>query len=208
MQFFDPFFLRRGGRPLFMRYSDRRRSRPFDAWDPYRDDPAPRPRARFARRRLIRVAIPLLLAAVTLGRDLWRAFEPGRPAAVAQTAPAPDLAATALTADRLEMPDSRSALPRAAKPADNPGSWITTDDYPPSALRENLQGVVAMRFTILPDGHVRDCAVTRSSGSPLLDDTACGIFTLHARYWPARDRMGKAISAVETQTVKWQIPKD
>ena len=192
-----------------MRYPDRRRSRPFDAWDPYRDDPAPRPRDRLGRRRLIRVAIPLLVAAVALGRDLWRVFEPDRPAPTAQTATAaPGPTQPALTADRLEMPDPRTALPRVAKPADNAGSWITSDDYPPSALRENLQGVTAMRFTILPDGHVRDCAVTKSSGSELLDGTACGIFTLHARYWPARDRTGRAIAAVETQTVKWQIPKD
>ena len=65
-----------------------------------------------------------------------------------------------------------------------------------------------MRYTIQPDGHVRDCTVTKSSGSALLDGTACGLFTLHARYRPARDRTGRAIAAVERQTVRWQIPKD
>lgn len=190
-----------------MRYPDRRRSRPFDGWDPYRDDTAPR--ERYGRRRLIRIAFPLLVAAAALGRDLWHIFEPGRPATVAQTASAsPAPPAPVLTADRLEMTDPRTALPRDAKPADDPGSWITSDDYPPSALRENLQGAVGMRYTIQPDGHVRDCTVTKSSGSALLDGTACGIFTLHARYWPARDRTGRAIAAVERQTVRWQIPKD
>ena len=67
--------------------------------------------------------------------------------------------------------------------------------------------MVGIRFTILPDGRVHDCVVRRSSGSALLDGTACGIFVLHARYWPARNRTGKAIAETATQTVKWQIPK-
>ncbi|MDH7640930.1 energy transducer TonB [Sphingomonas oryzagri] len=190
-----------------MRYGDRRQSRPFDAWDPYRDDPAPRPRRRYEPRRLIRIAIPLLIGGAALGRDLWHAFGPDR-APAQQAVSVPEPTAPALTADRSERPDPRTALPRRAQPADNPGDWITPDDYPPSALRENLQGSVAFRFTIKPDGHVRDCTVTHGSGSALLDETACGIFTLHARYWPARDRAGKPISEVQNQTVRWQIPKD
>ena len=58
---------------------------------------------------------------------------------------------------------------------------------------------------------IADCMqkfITHGSGSALLDETACGIFTLHARYWPARDRAGKPISEVQNQTVRWQIPKD
>ncbi|HEY0315184.1 MAG TPA: hypothetical protein VGC28_02850, partial [Sphingomonas sp.] len=123
-----------------MRYPDRRRSRPFDAWDPYRDDPAPRQRNRFQPRRLIRIAIPLLVAGAALGRDLWRLLELDRPASVAPISSEP-----ALAANRPEPPDPRTTLPRQAKPADNPGDWITPDDYPPSALRENVTGAVRFR---------------------------------------------------------------
>ncbi|WP_425505606.1 energy transducer TonB [Sphingomonas chungangi] len=91
---------------------------------------------------------------------------------------------------------------------DSPGSWFTDDDYPPSALRDNLQGPVTFRYTVGADGLARDCRVTKSSGSVVLDGTACGVFTLHARYWPARDRAGRVVAESDTQTVRWQIPKD
>lgn len=193
-----------------MSYRDRRR--PFDAWDPYRDAPPPGHRSRWAPRRLWRVSIPLLIGLLVFAHDLVRIFAPHHPAADHQPSAAterdPLPREPMVMANRPEPPDPRTALPRHAKPADSPGDWITSEDYPASALRENLAGSVKFRFTIEPDGHVRDCVPIRSSGSPLLDSTACGIFTLHARYWPARDRHGKAIAETATQTVRWQIPAD
>jgi TonB family protein len=191
-----------------MSYRDRRR--PFDAWDPYRDEPTPGRRSRWAPRRLVRIAIPLLIATATFGHDLWRLFEPDHRAAAERTQASPDAepAQPVLESNRLIMPDPRKQLPRHAMPADSPGDWLNSDDYPASALRENVAGVVKFRFTIQPDGHVRDCVPIASSGSALLDSTACGIFTLHARYWPARDARGRAIVEVQSQSVRWQIPKD
>lgn len=191
-----------------MRYGDRRRPRPFDAWDPYRDDPAPNRRDRFALRRLLRLAIPIVIACSALGHDLWHLFKPDHPVLDRRGSDRSTPQQPALTADRPEPADPRTTLPRPAKPADNPRNWISSDDYPPSAARENQQGSVTFRFKIMQDGRVRDCTIARSSGSTLLDSTACGIFTLHARYWPARDAAGKAISETRMQTVKWQLSED
>jgi TonB family protein len=185
-----------------MRYPDRRQSRPLDGWDPYGGDRAPRKR-RFAPRRLLRIVVPLFVALAPAAHDLWREIVPDRPAAAPRSAP---VAQPLFAADRPLPPDPRTALPRGPRPASDPGSWFTPDDYPAAALRETRAGTTYFRFVILPDGHVRDCTVTRSSGSVILDGAACNVFDLHARYWPARDRTGAPIATTGRESVRWQIP--
>jgi TonB family protein len=104
--------------------------------------------------------------------------------------------------------DPRSQLPRPAKPVESPAEWFSQDDYPALALRQHIEGDVKVRFVIDKDGHVRQCNLITSSGSPLLDATTCGILITNARYWPARNSTGNAIMQIETQNVKWQIPKN
>ena len=102
--------------------------------------------------------------------------------------------------------DPRSQLPRAAKPISSPALWFSSDDYPASALRQKLTGVVGIRYVVDPDGRVRRCVTVSSSGSQLLDATACGVLVTNARYWPARDLAGKPVAQVATQRVRWQLP--
>lgn len=45
-------------------------------------------------------------------------------------------------------------------------------DYPWMARRRNIQGVVALMFTIASGGQVEACWISRSSGQDLLDDAA------------------------------------
>ena len=59
----------------------------------------------------------------------------------------------------------RRAVVEAAKAKGNLTSLFSTDDYPPSALRNEEQGTTAVRLTIGPDGRVTGCTVTASSGS-------------------------------------------
>jgi len=93
-----------------------------------------------------------------------------------------------------------------------PGSdrlrWITTEDYPAAALRQGLQGSVVISAMVGTDGHVRSCIVTQSSGSQLLDDTTCRLYTKRAHFTPARDADGNPISAQRTDRFRWQIPNE
>ena len=50
---------------------------------------------------------------------------------------------------------------------------MTDIDYPGGALRLGEQGVTGFSLTIAPDGRVRDCVVTRTSGSVELDRATC-----------------------------------
>lgn len=99
-------------------------------------------------------------------------------------------------------------LSSGAQPARNWRNWITTEDYPPGAIRENVQGLVVISVTIGTDGHVRSCLVTQSSGSRLLDDATCRLYTLRARFSPARDADGNPTTAQLTLHYRWQIPNE
>jgi len=90
----------------------------------------------------------------------------------------------------------------------NPASWITTDDYPPSALRARAEGISSYRLDIDAAGQVTSCTITQTSGTLALDEAACASLRARARFNPARDRSGHAIAASYTGRVRWQIPND
>ncbi len=53
------------------------------------------------------------------------------------------------------------------------GSWLAAHKhYPERARQRGDEGTVGIRFTVDAGGRVLDVAVTRSSGSSLLDDAA------------------------------------
>ena len=91
-------------------------------------------------------------------------------------------------------------------PTGNPGLWVTTNDYPASALKEDRDGLVGFSLTIGQDGKVMSCDITSSSGSPDLDSTACTLITQRARFSPAKDARGKPQIGQYTNRVRWQIP--
>jgi protein TonB len=95
-----------------------------------------------------------------------------------------------------------------AKPRGTPGEWVTSDDYPPGALRNEEQGRTGFTLDIGADGRVTNCTVTSSSGFPDLDQTACKLLPRRARFTPAKDSAGNGIASTYTSSVRWQIPKD
>lgn len=90
-----------------------------------------------------------------------------------------------------------------------PARWlsgrITDRDYPDAAYEAGVKGVVGLRFTVAPSGRVADCAVTRSSGSRLLDETTCRLIVRRFRYRPARDAGGRPIAATIRGEHSWEI---
>ncbi|AGH50772.1 TonB family protein [Sphingomonas sp. MM-1] len=91
----------------------------------------------------------------------------------------------------------------------NSSLWVTTDDYPSRALREEREGTTGVAWDVDEQGRVVNCRVTSSSGSPDLDDAACKNITRRGRYKPAQDAAGNPIaSSGYTRRVRWQMPKD
>ena len=94
----------------------------------------------------------------------------------------------------------------AATPRGDPNSWVTTDDYPPSALREEAQGTTRVSVSIGSDGRVTACSVTGSSGNAALDQAACRNMQRRARFNPALDHDGNPTTGSFSKGVRWVVP--
>ena len=97
---------------------------------------------------------------------------------------------------------------QAARAKGNLPSLFSTDDYPQAAIRGEEQGTTAARLTISADGRVSDCSVTSSSGSSSLDSATCNILKRRARFTPAKDQNGQAISDTTSTRIRWELPSD
>jgi len=84
-------------------------------------------------------------------------------------------------------------------------SWITQDDYPPSALRAHEEGVVRYSYRINPQGRVEGCTVTRSSGSKALDQATCSALTRRGRFTPGLDSTSP--DALHEGSMTWALPE-
>jgi protein TonB len=95
-----------------------------------------------------------------------------------------------------------------AKARANLASYITDDDYPQDAIRNEQQGTTGFRLDIGPDGRVTNCTVTSSSGSSSLDNTTCRLLRSRARFTPATDSSGSKTSDTQSGRIRWQLPED
>ncbi len=102
---------------------------------------------------------------------------------------------------------SASFAPIGVRPLGRPGLWVTDNDYPTGALRRGEHGVTGFSVTVGPDGSVRDCVVTRSSGSVELDRATCAKVSARARFSPAKDGSGSAVAGAYANTIRWEIPQ-
>ena len=99
----------------------------------------------------------------------------------------------------------------------NKHSWITSDDYPSRALREELQGTVAYTLTVGVNGRVQSCEMTKNENPtimtsvndmPELNQATCRNISRRARFIPATDATGRPLVANYFGRVRWAIPYD
>lgn len=82
-------------------------------------------------------------------------------------------------------------------------AWITSADYPKKARRAGKGGVSFVVWTVDAVGTVGGCRTVLSSGTPILDQTACTLIEQRGRYRPARDAAGAAIASHDAEAVFW-----
>lgn len=82
---------------------------------------------------------------------------------------------------------------------------IGPSDYPRRAYERRATGVVYLRFVVAPNGRVRNCTVTRSSGSAALDETTCRLITRRFRYRPALDAQGRPTAETIRGEHRWDL---
>ncbi|SNS64512.1 outer membrane transport energization protein TonB [Sphingomonas laterariae] len=113
------------------------------------------------------------------------------------------------TAPPAPPPPPPPALAAKASERGNSSLWVTTEDYPSRALREEREGTVTVAWDVDAGGKVVNCRVTASSGHPDLDEAACRNITRRGRYKPAKDSAGNDVpSSGYSRRVRWQMPKD
>lgn len=100
-------------------------------------------------------------------------------------------------------PPQLKGVPR---PMDYIGNWVSTADYPTAALRANDQGTSAFSLIVDKTGRVKECRITSSSGSALLDETTCRLVTQRARFIPAVDAQDNPIEGAYANRVRWVLP--
>lgn len=134
-------------------------------------------------------------------------FTPGPVATSAAVDDGIDIAAFPTPTPTFSPPAPRF-LPKAATPLGNPARWVSPDDYPPGELRRGHEGITKFKLTIGSDGRVMNCAVTGSSGWPLLDAAACAKLTARGKFKPATDETGAVVSGTYSSSMLWDIPDE
>lgn len=108
----------------------------------------------------------------------------------------------------LLAPAAGAVTPTPAKPVGSPGAWISSGDYPVSALRIMAQGKTRFRLDVDARGHVAGCIIVQGSGTAALDTATCALLTARANFTPATDRTGRPIASTYSSSVFWQVPED
>lgn len=102
-------------------------------------------------------------------------------------------------------PQPRKVAPARARA--NLASYVSDEDYPTSAARNEEQGTTRFRLGVGPDGRVTDCTVTASSGSSALDSATCRLMKQRARFTPARNSDGEAVPDSVASAIRWVLPE-
>lgn len=93
-----------------------------------------------------------------------------------------------------------------ATPANSRIFEVSEDDYPPSSLRAEEEGVTTVTVTIGVSGRVETCNVTASSNFPKLDERTCKIAQSRWRFKPAL-KDGAPVGDTMVKRIRWQILK-
>ncbi len=80
--------------------------------------------------------------------------------------------------------------------------YITSDDFP-AGLPRSAARPVQVALGVGPDGRAIDCRIISGSGAPSLDSATCRLLRNRARFTPARDGRGTAITGEVQATIDW-----
>lgn len=103
-------------------------------------------------------------------------------------------------------PDQQAALTTTPEPLGNPGGWITSNDYPASALRGGQSASVQFRLMIDAAGMPTSCKVQSATQGPAFIDLTCTLLMKRARFSPAATADGKPVESYYTNSVNWLMP--
>lgn len=86
-----------------------------------------------------------------------------------------------------------------------PGTWITTNDYPRSAVNAGQTGTTQLAIQVGADGKPVACNILVSSGTEILDKTACNLVMVRANFSPALNQGGKPVPGIWLRSIRWTM---
>lgn len=99
-----------------------------------------------------------------------------------------------------------SFTPVDVKPRNDPGAWVTTNDYRSSWINREMIGTTGFKVQVGTNGRAESCLITRSSGHDALDQATCALISKRARFQPAKNSKGEKIEGSYSSSVRWQLP--
>lgn len=97
---------------------------------------------------------------------------------------------------------------RYPQPRGNRAAWVTADDYPSSAMREEIEGLVEVELSIGTTGRAVACGIRQSPNAPALEEQNCRTLMRRARFNPATDANGRPVIGTFTSRIRWELPDD
>ena len=85
--------------------------------------------------------------------------------------------------------------------------WLAriAKNYPSQAVKQRLQGRVALTVKVNAQGRAIDCTINTSSGHKILDDAACTGMKRYSRFNPALDINGNPVPGVWSEAINYKL---
>ena len=100
-----------------------------------------------------------------------------------------------------------SYTPVNVRPRNDPGAWVTTNDYRSSWITREMVGTASFKVQVGANGKAESCLITKSSGHGALDQATCDLISKRARFEPAKNSKGEKVGGTYASSVRWQLPE-
>lgn len=102
---------------------------------------------------------------------------------------------------------AHTGLTRRVTPLSNPGTWLSSSDYPAGLRMRGAQGLVNFRLSVDETGQPTQCHIQVSTRPEGFDKAVCAGIMKRARFSPAIDGSGKPIASYWRSSVRFEMPR-
>ena len=101
---------------------------------------------------------------------------------------------------------AHKSLSRRVMPRSNPGTWVSSEDYPAHLARGGVQGLIQFRLLVDEKGEVTSCHIQQSTRPAEFDKKVCDIMSRRARFDPALDAAGRPVRSYWRSSFRFMMP--
>lgn len=103
-------------------------------------------------------------------------------------------------------PQIQAQLSKSATPIGNPGTWLTSVDFPKRSLSQGQSGQVDFRLDVDASGQISGCRVLYRTNPDDFSDLTCKLLQKRAKMMPALDVQGHPVKSYYVNRVVWLTP--